>query len=412
MQKNKKIVLISYKNFPYGGASANLLRLFALSLTRYNNEVEVILPTGNYYGDKIDKNIKRAGNVDRVLYKHLCFINHPKNYFGKILDNFLGLYLLVLYLIKKSWKTKLDMIIIYNTTFIRTLILLITKQLLGTKLIIILPEFYEKPTTSIFSLKSAKWYGFYLSMRYLVRYSDGYIVVSSYLERYLREELKIKKNIFLMPNLTDTGRFNLSDVKPYIENKITIGYAGTPTRKDGVIDLMKSFCVLNKEYPMTHLLIIGDITNGKTLVPKLKEYANKLGILDNVTFTGLVSHSVIPSILHSCQILALTRPTGVFAEAGFPVKLGEYFACKKPVVITRVGDIPKYLINEKHIILVEPENIESIVNGFKKLITDQELARTLCNNAYTWMDENLNYINVAAKIDRFLDSLIGVSYSK
>jgi hypothetical protein len=56
--------------------------------------------------------------------------------------------------------------------------------------------------------------------------------------------------------------------------------------------------------------------------------------------------------------------------------------------------------------LVEPENIESIVNGFGKLIIDKKLGDKISNNAFLWMEENLNYINVAGNIDRFLNSLI------
>lgn len=406
MEQNKKIVIITNTNFPYGGASANLLRLFALGLTNFDNEVEVILPTGNYYGNKIDKNIKRSGKVGRVLYKHLCFVNHPINYIGKILDNICGFILLIIHLIMNSLKKKLDIMIAYNTTFFSTLILLITNKLLCKKLVLILPEFFEKPHNNFFSLSSLKWYNFYLGLKYVTKYADGFIVLSSYFERYIREELKSKKNIFIMPNLTDPTGFNLSDIKPYIENKITIGYIGTPPTKDGVTDLIKSFNILNNKYPMTHLLIIGDLTNGKTMVPELKEYAKGLKILDNVSFAGLVSHDLVPSLLHSCQILALTRPSGIRSEAGFPTKLGEYFACKKPVVITNVGDIPRYFKNEEHVILVEPENIESIVNGFEKLIIDKELGEKISNNAYSWMDKNLNYRNVAGNIDHFLNSII------
>jgi glycosyltransferase involved in cell wall biosynthesis len=104
--------------------------------------------------------------------------------------------------------------------------------------------------------------------------------------------------------------------------------------------------------------------------------------------------------------LALTRPNGIFSEAGFPTKLGEYFACKKPVVITRVGDIPKYFKNEEHIILVEPGNIESIVNGFEVLINRPNLSDKISKESYVWMDQNLNYLNVSLTIDLFIDKLI------
>ena len=129
-------------------------------------------------------------------------------------------------------------------------------------------------------------------------------------------------------------------------------------------------------------------------------------MLENISFTGLVSHNRIPDLLNSCQILALTRPNGIFAEAGFPTKLSEYFACKKPVVITSVGDIPRYFSNEENVILVIPENIESIVAGFEILLKNKDLAERISQNGYNWMDQNTNYLNISPDISLFLDRLV------
>lgn len=404
MVGRKKIVLVA-NNFPFGGASANLLRYFSLALALQNNDVEVIIPTGGYYGNKIDVNKKRYGKIESVKYRHLGFINHPKNYFGKAIDNILGLILPFFFLLSKSLKNNLDIIIIYCPGSINIILYLITNFLLRKKLLVILPEFYEKPKSKCISRSLIGWYSFYISIKYLVRYADKFIVLTSYLDKYLKNRLKSPKDILIMPNLTDPKRFDIDEIQPFKTNKITIGYVGTPTKKDGALDLIKSFSVLNNNYPDTHLLIIGDITNGNTIVPDLKKYAFENGVKEDcVTFTGLQSHMHIPHLLLSCQILALTRPNGIFAEAGFPTKLGEYLSCKKPVLITKVGDIPKYFKNEEQVILVEPENIQSIADGFEKIITNKNLSENLCLRGHAWMDENLNYVNQSKRISEFINN--------
>lgn len=407
MKHSKNIVLVSYDNFPYGGASANLLRYFAMGLARLGNKIDVLLPTGNYYGQNLDHNKNRAGVLEKnVNYKHLGFIHHPRKMAGKLVDNLLGIILPFIYLLKNKQRKEVDLIICYNVRFIKTLMLLLVKKITQKKLVIILPEFYEKPAAKFFSINLFKWYSFYFSMKYLIRYADGFIVLSHYLKDFVTEQVRSRKPILIMPNLIDPERFERKNIKPFKEGKITIGYVGTPTRKDGVIDLMQSFSKLNKKYPETHLLIVGDITNGKTVIPNLKEYAEELDVSDNISFTGLISHEKIPDFLHSCQILALTRPRGIFAEAGFPTKLGEYFACKKPVVITNIGDMPRYFTHEKHVMLVEAENIGSIFLGFENLILKQDLREVLSKNSYDWMLENLSYKKAAHGVDRFLDSLL------
>jgi glycosyltransferase involved in cell wall biosynthesis len=402
--ESKKIVLIA-GSFPFGGAGANLLRYFTITLARRNNVVEVIIPTGGIYGNKIDINSRRSGQIDSVRYRHLGFIIHPRNYLGKILDNVLGLILPFFFLLQKTIKKELDLIIVYDPTFISMCSYLTIKFFLKKKLVVILPEFYERPNKKSASLSLVSWYNFYFAIKYLVPYADKFIVLSSYLKDYVTDRLKKSKDILIMPNLTDPKRFELKEIKPFKSDIITIGYVGTPTRKDGVLDLIRSFGILNKMYNKTHLLIIGDITNGNTIVPDLIKYAEELGISnDCVTFKGLQSHEAIPRLLLSCQILALTRPNGIFAEAGFPTKLGEYFSCKKPVLVTKVGDIAKYFKNEEHVILVEPENIQSIVDGFEKLIKDKNLSEKISKKGYEWMEENLNFVNQSKKISEFINS--------
>lgn len=401
------IILITYANFPFGGASANLLRCLSIGLSRLDNIVEVILPTGGGYGEKIDINKNKVGNIKHVSYKHLGFTIHPRNNFGKITDNLIGVFSPFFYLIRKSLKNEVDVVIRYNTSFFSLFICLLFKTLCKKKIILILPEFYEKPKKKLFFMATIKWYSFYFSMKYLIRYADGFIVLSNYLKNYVKSRLKRSKPIFIMPNLVDPKRFDIGSIPPYLEDKITIGYVGTPTRKDGIYDLIKSFSFLVRDYSNLHLMIIGDITNGNSIVSLLKARADELGIDDDsITFTGLVSTTDVPNLLMSCQILALTRPNGIFAEAGFPTKLGEYMSCRKPILLTKVGDIPNYFTDEKEVFLAEPENISSIVSKFERIIENKKLSEQVAINGYNWMIDNLEYSTQAPKLNNFLSKVI------
>lgn len=400
----ENIKIITYTNFPYGGASANFLRYFSLSLIKEGHEVEVILPKGSIYGKNVEVPNTRNGCVENIRYKHLCYINQPNSFIGKLLSNLCSLIFPFFYFVRKCAFKSNDIIILYNPFFSRLIGVFLIKALLRKKIILMLPEFYEKPAEK-FSISLLNWYDFYFGFKYLIKYSDGYIVVSTYLKKYVQETLKVNKPLLLLPNLLDPENFQLNDIKPFKDKKITIGYTGTPTRKDGVVDLIKSFSLVHMKYPNTHLLIIGDVNSGDSVIPNLKELAMKLNVADSITFTGLVSFKEIPQLLNSCQILTLTRPSGVFAEAGFPTKLGEYFACRKPVLITKVGDIDTYLRDEVHAIIVKPDDVEDILGGFIRLIERPELFKILIDNAFGWMNENLNYKKVSKNISHFVNEL-------
>jgi len=206
-----------------------------------------------------------------------------------------------------------------------------------------------------------------------------------------------------MPNLIDPERFNFKNVMPFRSGLTTIGYVGTPTRKDGILDLIKSFSIINRLNCDTHLLIIGDITNGNTLLPELKRYAYGLGIPeDTITFKGLTSHVEIPRLLLSCQILALTRPKGVFAEAGFPTKLGEYLATGKPVVVTKVGDIPKYLKDGESAYLVDPDDNKAFAEKLDLVLSHYEDALKIAQKGKELTNTVFNYKVQSERMQNFL----------
>jgi len=399
-RKKKRIKIITYENFPFGGAPANLVRYISLALSKEGADVEVLMPTGNVYGKNIKLKPKKKGNVKNVIYRHLGYSKHPRNYLGKLLDLICGFFCTPFFLIISNFRNEFDTIISYNTHITRILHLILIKKFFNKKLILILPEFYEKPSSK--SLSLIHWYDFYFGLKYLTRYADAYIPASHYLKRYLETDLKINKPILVLPNLMDPEIFRLETLTPFMPGKITIGYAGTPSRKDGVVDLINSFGLLNKNHSNIHLLIIGDVINGNSVIPKLKEIAIKLECNENITFTGLVPFSKIPELLNSCQVLTLTRPSGISAEAGFPTKLGEYFACKKPVLISNVGDIPIYFKNEEDVIITNPDDINSIVEGFEKILFNDELSNKLSVNGFNWMNQNLNYKNMSQKLINFI----------
>jgi len=147
MVGSKQIVLIT-DNFPYGGASANLLRNFTLCLRNEGNDIEVILPTGASYGKKLDQQNQSVGYFEGIKFTRLGFIYHPKNILGKMMDNTISLFLPLIFLTKKAFNKKLDVVIVYNITAISFIPYLITKIILKKEILsklacLALPEAYR-----------------------------------------------------------------------------------------------------------------------------------------------------------------------------------------------------------------------------------------------------------------------------
>ena len=151
-------------------------------------------------------------------------------------------------------------------------------------------------------------------------------------------------NIIVQPNLTDFDYWRPINA----EIKYTLGYSGAPYLKDGLFDLFKAISILQKE---------------------------DLNVNLNVIFTGLVETPKVKQYLSECQILAIIRPYTIQTQAGFPTKLGEYFATKRPVLATNFGDMEAYFTDGVDIIIAECENPESIALKIKWMLqNNRELA--------------------------------------
>lgn len=189
---------------------------------------------------------------------------------------------------------------------------------------------------------------------------DGLFVISKALKKYYIENGVDESKIEIINMTVDSSRF-LNLKKEKTANKY-IAYCGTASNnKDGVDKLIKSFALVNKKYKDIKLYIIGNAPN-KLEKNGNYQLAEKLGMLDNIVFTGLISSDDIPQMLKNATILALARPNNLQAQHGFPTKLGEYLLSENPVVVTKVGDIPLFLKDKETAILAEPDNIEDFAD--------------------------------------------------
>ena len=171
---------------------------------------------------------------------------------------------------------------------------------------------------------------------------------------------------------------------------------------DEIIDLLDAFDILLQQNKNFQLILIGDLTNvSNNISVKLNYYFEKYP--SQIKCTGYLKSSEVASLLANSDILINPRPSGISAEAGFPTKLGEYFAAKKPVIATRVGDLIKYFNDDEILILTEPNNPIDLADKILRLAQDNDKMRKLGSNGYKWMMTNLHYNISALKLIQFIE---------
>jgi glycosyltransferase involved in cell wall biosynthesis len=385
-------------NFPCGGAGATYLNLFCRGLKSNGYSVSVLLLKGYAFGNYTYNGPRKNITDDGIPYTYLGFKQRPINQFLKLFDELLSILRLIIYLFSLINKRKSINLLIYNGEVQYNIPIYLIAKIFRIRTSKFVAEIIDESEFKGSFLRKLKRYGYILNFKYLNKISDKLIVFSFYLKN---EYLKMgynEKNIVVQPNLTDFNYWGTSNT----EIKYNLGYSGAPYLKDGLYDLFKAISILKDKNISVTLLVIGDAIFGKSLIPALKGECEKLGILEKVTFTGLVDSSMVKQYLSECKILSITRPSTVQTRAGFPTKLGEYYATKRPVLATNFGDMEKYFTDGQDILMAECGNPESIALKILWMLQNNEELEMISRRGYDKANQLFEY---KSSVKRIIESL-------
>jgi glycosyltransferase involved in cell wall biosynthesis len=383
----QEYILITSTNYPTGGAGATYLNLFCKGIKFNDFFIEVLLLKGFAFGNNIVTNKKKNITVDGIPYRYLSATQRPKNSILKIANDVVSIFSIIINLLSRIPKRKNTTILAYCNELQFNLPIYLISKLIGIRIISFVPEYYDKSVFDGSIGRKLNWYGFLINFNFLNRLSYKLIVFSTFLKGLYIKKSYPESDIIIQPNLTDFDYWKIDN----IELKYTLGYSGTPSMKDGLHDLFKSIEILRKRGVETNLLVIGDAIFGNSLIPQLKNECAKLGIIDLVTFTGLVKVEEVKEYLSECKILTLTRPRTKQTQAGFPTKLGEYFASGKQILTTNFGDIERYFSKDSEMVIAECSNVEDIADKIQWIIEHPVEAASISQNGYRKAKSILEY---------------------
>lgn len=252
--------------------------------------------------------------------------------------------------------------------------------------------------------KSLKTYLATMTESVLPKEADLVITISDFLIEMLAKKSS-PTNILKIPILVDSDYFQDTtnvNVSTYKSDDFLISYVGGVWHHQGVGFLMEAFKKVNKLRPDTKLLIAG---NYDTLSPNKTDVlslAKELDILDNVILPGWVGTEEVRSILYASDLLVIAQTNDVFAQAGLPTKLAEYAACRKPILATKVGDVPAYFKDKYNGLLCEPSDVNSMADAILYAVDNPKEMKSISYKAFetanTYFDYKTNGIIIYNKL--------------
>lgn len=233
--------------------------------------------------------------------------------------------------------------------------------------------------------KTLKW--LQLTLKKSCKRADAIVTVSEFSKKEIVKYLGVPaEKITVMPNGVNLDLFHPGYSQTQIDqvkNKYQINgryflYLGTLEPRKNLVRLIQAYGKLwetfkadeknkDSENDFPYLVLAG----GKGwMYESIFETVEELKLSDRVIFTGYVEEEEAPVLMKGAR--AFVFPS---LYEGFGMPPLEAMACGTPVLTSNVSSLPE-VVGETGI-LVDPESVDSIAEGMKTLIDDDELCTKL-----------------------------------
>lgn len=174
-----------------------------------------------------------------------------------------------------------------------------------------------------------------------------------------------------------------------IKCKYLISIGGIGNKKNH-INIVKAFAKLKEKVNNIQLVIVGGVDYG---AEKVYELVSELGLGNCIRFMGYKDREDVDILLSNAELLLFPSQYEGF---GFPIL--EAFQLGVPVIASKTTSMPE--IADGAAVLVDPNNIEEIVNAICEILQNPQLKERLVSNgfervrAFSWEKSAMETIEI------------------
>lgn len=208
----------------------------------------------------------------------------------------------------------------------------------------------------------------YLAEKYSVKYVKNIITTTYELKNILKERYGITDNVDVNPNFVDLGTFTASN-----DEQDYMFFAGRIFHAKGIDLIIEMMDKFKKDGRTTKFLLAG---NGD--VAMYQKMVDERNLNDRITFLGAMPSEKVAEYMRHCKVFVF--PTT--SQEGHPKSLIEALASGAPCVTTRVLGNTEVIQDEfENGILVEPKDLNGLIEAVEKVLDDENLRKKLKVNA-------------------------------
>lgn len=256
---------------------------------------------------------------------------------------------------------------------------------------------------------------FNLSIVLVKNLFDGITVISPFMRKYVSKKYRLEEKIIgvwssgaslehFNPDRLSKERVTKIKRELNLDKKFVVMYHGVLTPNRGLQETISAMNLIKNSYKDIVFLMVGDGSAKRALQKLIADYQ----IDENVKLIGSVPYDDIPYYIELCNIGILPFPPLMWWRVSSPIKLMEYLAVGKPVIVTDIEAHREVLDSCKYAIFVPLNNPEDLASAISKACAkwgqlkynfNFPESREMVKNHYTWDRQ-------AEKLESYLSSLI------
>jgi glycosyltransferase involved in cell wall biosynthesis len=267
-------------------------------------------------------------------------------------------------------------------------------------------EPYSRLNSNEKFMVSFNWFLRFFEEKMLER-SDRLIVVSDFTRRELKQYYRVNQaKIRVIHNGVDVDKFKPASGKRKIKGElgfnpddIAILSVGRLYARKGLFTLIESMPAVVRSFPRAKFIISGKGQSNE--MRKLVDHATRLGVNDNIVFTGYFPDSKLPKLYQAADVFAFST----FYE-NLPFAVLEALSSGLPVVTTNVGGIPEMIESGKNGFLVQPFNARELSDKILYLLEHSKAASEMAFQARKTILERFDWRLIVQKVLKVYDEAL------
>ena len=167
----------------------------------------------------------------------------------------------------------------------------------------------------------------------------------------------------------------------------------------GQTKLIKAARIVLQQRPDAQLIFVGQATGDRWREAQLRQRIHQAGLEDKIIMLGYRWDT--PDILAAADIVVIAS-LGTEASS---IVLREAFAAGRPVVATRIGDVPEVVKDRENGLTVEPDNPEALAEAILEFLSNKQLAAHCAASALQYARDHFSF-------DRMMEAKLDVDLAK